>query len=58
MNIIRTRAGLSGNALFSSANMQGYASVLDVVLDERRLELAFETHRVFDLFRNNRNVFP
>ncbi|SKA17548.1 SusD family protein [Chitinophaga eiseniae] len=57
VNIIRARAGLSGNALFSSANMQGYPSVLDVVLDERRLELAFETHRVFDLFRNNRNVF-
>ena len=57
VNILRTRAGLSGNALFSSTNMQGYATVLDVVLDERRLELAFETHRVFDLFRNNRNVF-
>jgi len=57
VNILRTRAGLSGNALFSASNMQGYASVLDVVLDERRLELAFETHRVFDLFRNNRNVF-
>ncbi|WP_211327107.1 RagB/SusD family nutrient uptake outer membrane protein [Chitinophaga flava] len=57
VNIIRTRAGLSGNALFSSSNMQGYATVLDVVLDERRLELAFETHRVFDLFRNNKNLF-
>lgn len=56
VNVIRTRAGL-GNFLFSTNNMQGYASVLDVVLDERRLELAFETHRVFDLFRNNRNVF-
>jgi starch-binding outer membrane protein, SusD/RagB family len=57
VNIIRTRAGLSGNALFRSDNMQGYTTVLDVVLDERRLELAFETHRVFDLFRNNRNVY-
>ncbi|MGO4294660.1 RagB/SusD family nutrient uptake outer membrane protein [Chitinophaga sp. RAB17] len=57
VNIIRTRAGLSGNALFSENNMQGYTSVLDVVLDERRLELAFETHRSFDLFRNNRNVY-
>lgn len=57
VNIIRTRAGLSGNALFSENNMQGYTSVLDVVLDERRLELAFETHRSFDLFRNNRSVY-
>ncbi|HEY9262111.1 RagB/SusD family nutrient uptake outer membrane protein [Chitinophaga sp.] len=57
VNIIRTRAGLSGNALFSSSNMQGYSNVLDVVLDERRLELAFETHRSFDLYRNNRNVY-
>jgi hypothetical protein len=28
--------------------------VLDVVLEERRLELAFEGHRPRDLFRNNR----
>ena len=57
VNIIRQRAGLSGAALFTPTDLKGYASVLDVVLDERRLELAFETHRVFDLFRNNRNVF-
>ncbi|MEC5147660.1 RagB/SusD family nutrient uptake outer membrane protein [Chitinophaga sp. 212800010-3] len=58
VNIIRRRAGLSGNALFNSlSDLHGYPSVLDVVLDERRLELAFETHRVFDLFRNNRNVY-
>ncbi|NLR59962.1 RagB/SusD family nutrient uptake outer membrane protein [Chitinophaga polysaccharea] len=57
VNIIRQRAGLSGAALFTPTDLKGYASVLDVVLDERRLELAFETHRVFDLFRNNRNVY-
>ncbi|PSL49173.1 SusD-like starch-binding protein associating with outer membrane [Chitinophaga niastensis] len=57
VNIIRARAGLSGASLFSALDLKGYASVLDVVLDERRLELAFETHRVFDLFRNNRDVF-
>jgi hypothetical protein len=27
-------------------------SLLDVVLEERRLELAFEAHRSFDLYRN------
>ncbi|HVI47686.1 MAG TPA: RagB/SusD family nutrient uptake outer membrane protein, partial [Chitinophaga sp.] len=56
VNIIRQRAGLTGGALFTTSDLKGYASVLDVVLDERRLELAFETHRVFDLFRNNKNM--
>ncbi|MFV0538432.1 MAG: RagB/SusD family nutrient uptake outer membrane protein [Dysgonomonas sp.] len=52
VNVIRRRAGLSGNQLFSKTNMQGYTSVLDVVLDERRLELSFEGHRAFDIYRN------
>ncbi|NSL89569.1 RagB/SusD family nutrient uptake outer membrane protein [Chitinophaga sp. Mgbs1] len=56
VNIIRQRAGLSGSALFSTTDLKGYPSVLDVVLDERRLELAFEAQRSFDLFRNNRSV--
>lgn len=56
VNAIRQRAGLSGDALFSTANMHGYTSVLDVVLDERRMELAFEGHRMFDVYRNKRNM--
>lgn len=52
VNTIRRRAGLSGNQLFSASNMMGYSSVLDVVLDERRLELCFEGHRAFDVYRN------
>ena len=28
--------------------------MLDVVLEERRLEFAFEHQRIFDLWRNNR----
>jgi hypothetical protein len=52
VNVIRKRAGLSGNQLFSKTNMQGYTNVLDVVLDERRLELSFEGHRAFDIYRN------
>ncbi len=54
VNTIRERAGLTGDALYTESNMQdaGYADALDVVLDERRLELCFEGHRAFDLFRN------
>lgn len=56
VNVIRTRAGLSGDALFSTSNMHGYQNVLDVVLDERRLELAFEGHRMFDVYRNKKSM--
>lgn len=53
VNLIRERAGLSGDALFSAGDLHGYASVFDVVLDERRMELYTEGHRTFDVFRNN-----
>ncbi len=56
VNIIRSRAGLSGDQLFSTSNMLGYANALDVVLDERRLELSFEGHRAFDVYRNKLNL--
>lgn len=56
VNIIRKRAGLSDEQLFSSTNMMGYSDILDVVLDERRLELCFEGHRAFDLFRNKKTL--
>jgi hypothetical protein len=36
--------------------MHGYTTVLDVVLDERRMELAFEGHRMFDVYRNKRDM--
>ncbi len=56
VNIIRKRAGLSGEQLFSLNNVKGYQSILEIVLDERRLELAWEGHRSYDLFRNNKPV--
>ena len=56
VNAIRTRAGLSGTELFDAGNMHGYTDVLDVVLDERRMELAFEGHRYFDVYRNRRDM--
>ncbi len=30
--------------------------IVDVVLKERRIELAFEGHRIFDLLRNGKDV--
>lgn len=56
VNIIRTRAGLSGPALYTLNDLKGLNSALDVVLQERRLELSFEGHRAFDLFRNNQTM--
>ena len=57
VNIIRQRAGLTGAALHSIASIAlSGKSALDVVLEERWLELAFEGHRSYDLFRNGRSV--
>ncbi|RAJ91117.1 SusD-like starch-binding protein associating with outer membrane [Larkinella arboricola] len=53
VNTIRTRAGLAGKALYTLNDLKGRGSVLNVVLEERRLELAFEGHRPGDLYRNN-----
>jgi tetratricopeptide (TPR) repeat protein len=58
INVVRTRAGLSGNALMTSANLarRGYPTVLDAVLDERRLELYYEGFRITDLLRNKKDI--
>ena len=56
VNIIRTRAGIPATGMFSTTDKHGYTSALDVVLDERRLEFAFEGHRMFDVYRNKLNM--
>lgn len=57
VNIIRRRAGLSGDDFYTFDDLKENERVLDVVLEERRLELAFEDYRPLDLFGNIRLVF-
>lgn len=59
VNVIRQRAGLTGDSQMTEANMaaRGYANdILGVVLDERRMELCFEGHRTMDLTRNKLDI--
>ena len=56
VNVIRDRAGIPPTGRFSTTDMHGYTDALDIVLDERRLELAFEGHRMFDIYRNKLNM--
>lgn len=58
VNIIRRRAGLSGDAMMTTGNMaaRGYANAVDAVLDERRLEFYYEGFRVIDLIRNGKDI--
>lgn len=56
VNVIRTRAGIPTWADKAAYEAEGYTELLDVVLDERRLELCFEGHRAIDLYRNGKDV--
>ncbi len=49
VNVIRTRAGIP---TFTSATEHGYDNAFQIVMDERRMELAWEGHRLFDMIRN------
>ena len=51
VNKIRTRAGIPALSLGELGSL-GYKNTLDFVLEERRMELCFEGHRFFDVFRN------
>lgn len=58
VNVIRTRAGLTGAGQMTAGNMaaRGYANALDMVLDERRLEFFNEGFRAIDLIRNKKDI--
>ena len=49
VNVIRSRAGIPA---FASATDHGYDNAFQIVMDERRMELAWEGHRLFDMIRN------
>jgi hypothetical protein len=53
VNEIRTNRGLAGD-LYNS--VPAGSSLLEVVLKERRKELAFEAQRNFDIFRNKQDL--
>ncbi len=53
INHIRENRGLA-NELITA--IPAGETIVDVVLKERRLELAFEGHRLFDLLRNHQNI--
>jgi len=53
VNLIRQRAGIPTAGLWTASNLNG-KTALDVVLEERKLELAWEGHRKFDVFRNGK----
>lgn len=55
VNVIRSRAGIPANGLYTMSNL-GSKTVLDVILEERMLELAWEGHRKMDVFRNGRTM--
>lgn len=58
VNVIRKRAGYSGAALYdeSGSDMaaKGFEDILDLVLDERQLELTHEGIRTWDIYRNGK----
>ena len=53
VNMIRQRANIPE---YDPNNLPAGRSALDLVLEERRLELAYEGHRRYDVYRNGRTM--
>ncbi|MBQ6198218.1 MAG: RagB/SusD family nutrient uptake outer membrane protein [Bacteroidales bacterium] len=56
VNVIRHRAGIHEWTNFAECQTHEYTNVLDVVLDERRMEFCFEAQRPYDLIRNKKDI--
>jgi hypothetical protein len=54
VDMIRKNRGLE--ASLYNRTLPAGKTALDLVLKERRIELAFEGHRVYDVYRNKRNL--
>ena len=54
LDMIRKNRGLE-TSLYNKALPQG-SNALDLVLTEKRIEMAFEGHRTYDVFRNKRSL--
>lgn len=54
VDMIRKNRGLQ--ASLYNRSLPAGSTALDVVLKERRIELAFEGHRMYDVYRNKRNL--
>ena len=54
VNVIRQRAGIPLYGV--DIDVPADKTVLDIVLEERRLELAYEAHRRYDIFRNDKTL--
>src|SRR5690606_2177147 len=51
IKMIRDKAGITDNTYVDEVAAQGKEAFRELVLRERRLELAFENHRYFDMRR-------
>lgn len=55
LNEVRDRSQVSA-ASYEATDFASYEELLETILTERRIELAFEGHRLFDLLRNKKGV--
>ncbi len=55
LNEVRGRA-IGAEAAYTASDITEELTILDLVLKERRLELAYEGHRKFDVFRNGKTM--
>ena len=55
---IRKRAGIDAGSdgLYGLTSGMNHDQMIDAIMFERRIELAFEGHRVFDVYRNKRSL--